>query len=90
MIVHDGIAEVESLEVMKRCDNDASRHRWLKLEAKVHQLAFKECEEHLGVFVRQEIDVGRFVARDETLIRLFSSADDLVLAFEDPKFSVRA
>jgi len=90
MIVHDGIVEIESLEVVKRRDNDASRHRRLKLESEVHQLAFKEREEHLGVFVRKEIDVGRFVASDETLVRLFLSADDLVFTFEDPKFPVRA
>ena len=75
---------------MKCCNNHTLRHRWLEFETEIHQFSLKISQEQFGVVVREEVSIRHFIVCDEFFIGLLSSVDDLVFAFEDPKFSVRA
>ena len=90
MVVHDGVVEVKSLEVVEGRSNDTPRHRRLELQAEVEKLPLEEIEQELRVRVGKKVDGGRLVPGHELVVGGLPTLHHLLLALEGPELPVGA
>ena len=96
MEVHYRVAEVESLEILRRCSLNALGHRRLELDAELEQLLLVESERLVHLVQGEEMlqSLGRpqiaAMFSDEVLVNPPPGFQDLILAGVHPELPLGA